>query len=138
VLAAGQQPAGVPGDAEHLTLNPVQYGGRENHFRPSQPRPVEEAQQGIPAAAEHLPAAEGDDVTPEDVAIDGEAPDVVKNALRHRLVRGTDLDVDSRDVSSLIRPAEQQRDGGTRIADEVQAALDAGEGLIIRARSAGG
>src|SRR5262249_61096990 len=52
MLPAGDQPPGVPGDAEYLALDAVQQGGREDELAAVEPRAVQEPQQRAAVAAE--------------------------------------------------------------------------------------
>ena len=90
VLSAGPEHLCVPGDAEHMALDAVEQGGRQDDPGPVQLRSVQKGQQRAVAVTEYL-AAEPDDVAAVHVALDGEPPDLVNHALCRGLVLGADL-----------------------------------------------
>jgi hypothetical protein len=126
----------VPGDAEHVPLDAIQQGGRQDDPGAVQLRAVLERQQRTPAVAEHL-TAERDDVTAEDVAVDREPADLIDDLLRRGLVLGADLDTHRRPVMPLVGPLNEQDQRDPSVPDEVQAALHARQSLTRRASRAG-
>ena len=126
VLAAGEQPAGVPGDPEHLPLDAVKYVRWQDHLLAGDLWPGLKAQQGAAVILEHL-AAELDDVAAEHVMGDAHAPDVIDGPLGPPGAVGHRLDGDALPRTPLVGAPDQQHDRALGIGDQVERALHAGE-----------
>ncbi len=137
VLAAGEQPVRVPLHAEDLALDPVEQLRSEHHVLARDPGAVEEVQQDPTAVAEHL-AAEGDHLPAEHVALDGELADLGDDLLGVRGVTRGHLEADLGERVGVLRGAQQHRQPRVAVADQVDAALDAGVGAAAGPGGHGG
>ncbi len=129
MLSARAKALPVVRDLEHLALDRLEHAGSEHEIVPAHPRPVVEHDRSDAVVA-HRRLPEGDHLSSEDVAFDGELSDLPKERPATLLVHRKHLEHDALVLAVRRRPTHQHDEPRRTVVDEEQPELHAGERLV--------